>query len=74
MPAQRQGQVFEDALSHAGDVGLLPEEVDTRTGEALGSFPQAFSRIGLINAALAIRAAEAALEPNADTRLRPPNE
>ncbi|MGW0680365.1 hypothetical protein [Streptomyces sp. NPDC002767] len=48
--------------------------MDTRTGEALGNFPQAFSHIGLINAALAIRTAEAALEPNADTRLRPPNE
>ncbi|MGW7426000.1 glycoside hydrolase family 15 protein [Streptomyces sp. NPDC054813] len=56
----RARQVFEDALSHANDVGLLPEEVDTRTGEALGNFPQAFSHIGLINAARAIRAAEAA--------------
>ncbi|MCX4420287.1 glycoside hydrolase family 15 protein [Streptomyces mirabilis] len=64
----RARQVFEDALSHANDVGLLPEEVDTRTGEALGNFPQAFSHIGLINAARAIRAAEAAPQPTRDTR------
>ncbi|MFB7273557.1 glycoside hydrolase family 15 protein [Streptomyces sp. NPDC056244] len=51
-------QVFENAIICANDVGLLPEEVDTRTGEALGNFPQAFSHIGLINAARAIRDAE----------------
>ncbi|MGR8008841.1 glycoside hydrolase family 15 protein [Streptomyces hypolithicus] len=60
--APRARQVFEDALAYANDVGLLPEEVDTRTGEALGNFPQAFSHIGLINAAHAIRNAEAASE------------
>ncbi|MFJ1864406.1 glycoside hydrolase family 15 protein [Streptomyces sp. NPDC088097] len=54
----RARQVFENALTHANDVGLLPEEVETRTGEALGNFPQAFSHIGLINAARAIHAAE----------------
>lgn len=54
----RARQVFENALTYANDVGLLPEEVDTRTGEALGNFPQAFSHIGLINAARAIRDAE----------------
>jgi len=56
----RARHVFETALVYANDVGLLPEEVDTRSGEALGNFPQAFSHIGLINAAHAIRDAEAA--------------
>jgi GH15 family glucan-1,4-alpha-glucosidase len=39
------------------DVGLLAEEVDDK-GELLGNFPQAFSHIGLVNAAWAIAEAE----------------
>jgi GH15 family glucan-1,4-alpha-glucosidase len=54
----RARHVIETALAHANDVGLLAEEADSRTGEALGNFPQAFSHIGLINAACAIRDAE----------------
>ncbi|MEX2101196.1 MAG: glycoside hydrolase family 15 protein, partial [Actinomycetota bacterium] len=50
--------VFERAASYANDVGLLSEEVDGSTGEMLGNFPQAFSHIGLINAAWAIAQAE----------------
>jgi GH15 family glucan-1,4-alpha-glucosidase len=36
------------------DVGLLAEEADPASGEMIGNFPQAFSHIGLINAACAI--------------------
>jgi alpha,alpha-trehalase len=36
------------------DVSLLAEEVDPGSGEMIGNFPQAFSHIGLINAAWAI--------------------
>ncbi|GAA2240087.1 glycoside hydrolase family 15 protein [Kitasatospora cystarginea] len=54
----RARQVFQTALSCANDLGLLAEEADPVTGEALGNFPQAFSHIGLINAAQAIRDAE----------------
>src|SRR5438105_10921845 len=50
---------FERAAAFANDVGLLAEEVDAGTGELLGNFPQAFSHIGLINAAWAISEAEA---------------
>jgi GH15 family glucan-1,4-alpha-glucosidase len=49
---------FERAVAYANDVGLLSEEVDEPTGELLGNFPQAFSHIGLINAAWAIAEAE----------------
>jgi GH15 family glucan-1,4-alpha-glucosidase len=45
-------QRFETLLSHAGAHGLLSEEVDPATGEALGNYPQAFSHIGLINSAV----------------------
>ncbi len=50
---------FEQAIAYANDVGLLAEEVDPASGELLGNFPQAFSHIGLVNAAWAISQAEA---------------
>ena len=51
---KRATAVFERAIRFCNDVGLLAEEVDVDTGELLGNFPQAFSHIGLINAAWAI--------------------
>ena len=55
---QRARTVFEKAAAFVNDVGLLAEETDPQTGELLGNFPQAFSHIGLINAAWAIAEAE----------------
>ena len=49
--------MFERAIRYRNDVGLLAEEVGA-DGELLGNFPQAFSHIGLINAAWAISEAE----------------
>jgi alpha,alpha-trehalase len=54
----RARQVFEGAICYLNDLGLLAEEVDPCTGELLGNFPQAFSHIGLVNAASAISEAE----------------
>ena len=54
----RARAVFERAIAFVNDVGLLAEEVDTVSGELLGNFPQAFSHIGLVNAAWAISEAE----------------
>ena len=51
-------EVFDRAAGYVNDVGLLAEEVDPGTGELLGNFPQAFSHIGLVNAAWAISEAE----------------
>ncbi|MGH3390457.1 MAG: glycoside hydrolase family 15 protein, partial [Actinomadura sp.] len=56
--ASQARQAFERAAAYTNDVGLLSEEVDPRSGELLGNFPQAFSHIGLINAAWAIDEAE----------------
>jgi alpha,alpha-trehalase len=50
--------VFQRAAAFVNDVGLLAEEVDPASGELLGNFPQAFSHIGLVNAAWAISQAQ----------------
>ncbi|MGH8175426.1 MAG: glycoside hydrolase family 15 protein [Steroidobacter sp.] len=47
-------RLFEHVLSFASDVGLFGEEIDPQTGAALGNYPQAFTHVGVINAALAI--------------------
>jgi GH15 family glucan-1,4-alpha-glucosidase len=54
----RARAVFERAAAFVNDVGLLSEEVDPTSGELLGNFPQAFSHIGLVNAAWAISESE----------------
>jgi GH15 family glucan-1,4-alpha-glucosidase len=56
--AARARAVFERAAAFVNDVGLLAEEVDPTSGELLGNFPQAFSHIGLVNAAWAISEVE----------------
>lgn len=51
---------YEKLLRRGNDVGLYSEEVDPHSGRALGNFPQAFSHVGLIVAALSLREAERA--------------
>src|SRR5688572_19330576 len=50
-------QIFDSMLKHASPAGLMPEEVDPVSGELLGNYPQGFTHIGLINAALSINEA-----------------
>jgi GH15 family glucan-1,4-alpha-glucosidase len=45
---------FAHTLSYANDLGLFAEEIDPRNRDALGNFPQAFTHVGLINAALSL--------------------
>lgn len=41
-----------DALvARANDVGLFAEQIEPHTGSHTGNFPQAFSHVGIINAA-----------------------
>lgn len=55
----RQAQeMFARLLEHGNDLGLFAEEVDPESGDALGNFPQAFTHIGLISAALTLQEKE----------------
>jgi GH15 family glucan-1,4-alpha-glucosidase len=45
---------FERVVEYANPLGLFSEDVDSRTGELLGNFPQAYTHVGLINAATTI--------------------
>ncbi len=45
---------FEALLRHGSALGLFSEEIHPENGRLLGNFPQGFSHLGLINAALKI--------------------
>ena len=51
---RRGVEIFETMIQHASPAGLFAEEIDPDTFELLGNYPQGFSHIGLINAALTI--------------------
>ncbi len=60
-------KLFDKLCSLTNDVGLLSEEYDPKAGRMLGNMPQAFSHIGLIGAAHALR-------PPNDGHIPPPQD
>jgi GH15 family glucan-1,4-alpha-glucosidase len=52
---QEAESMFQHLLMYKNDLGLYAEEIDPASGGALGNFPQAFTHIGLISAALSLR-------------------
>jgi GH15 family glucan-1,4-alpha-glucosidase len=57
--------LFERLLGVRNDLGLLSEELDVATGRHLGNTPQAYSHVGLVNAARHLSGAHRAAEPHA---------
>ena len=45
-------ETFDELLGYSNHLGLFTEEVDPEKGEGLGNFPQAFSHMGLVMAAV----------------------
>lgn len=54
---------FTSLADCAGKTGLMSEQIDPRTQDSMGNFPQAYSHLGLINAAVAIANARRATPP-----------
>jgi GH15 family glucan-1,4-alpha-glucosidase len=47
---------FEALLACRNHVGLLSEDLNPRTGELWGNFPQTYSMVGIINCAVRLSA------------------
>src|SRR5687768_110053 len=46
--------LFNRLLGHANPLGLSSEDIDPHSGRLLGNFPQAYTHVGLIHAAITI--------------------
>jgi pentatricopeptide repeat protein len=44
--------LFESMLAQRNPLGLLSEDIDPKTGELWGNFPQTYSMVGLIHSAM----------------------
>jgi GH15 family glucan-1,4-alpha-glucosidase len=58
--APRASAMLERLLAHASPLGLYAEELDAQSGRQLGNFPQAFTHLALINAAMHVISQEEA--------------
>jgi GH15 family glucan-1,4-alpha-glucosidase len=65
--------LFDQALRLANPLDLFAEEIDPRTHEHLGNFPQALSHATLVQAALAIREAHRARRAADPTSISAPS-
>ena len=56
--AEEAESLFDEILSKLSPTGLLAEQYDPATRRQLGNFPQAYSHLGIINAALRLTGAK----------------
>jgi len=47
-------ELFNRLLTYANPLGLFSEDIDPKTGQLVGNFPQAYTHVGLIHAAITI--------------------
>jgi GH15 family glucan-1,4-alpha-glucosidase len=57
-------ELFERLLDLRNDVGLLAEEYDPISRRQLGNFPQAFTHLALVRAAMALAEGRSLHEPD----------
>ncbi len=63
-------ELFERFTAYASNEGLFSEEIDPRTGDLLGNYPQGFTHLGLIRAAAKIGEMERAAQSGGEMERR----
>jgi GH15 family glucan-1,4-alpha-glucosidase len=56
-------QMFQNILNYRNHLGLLSEDIDFETKRLLGNFPQAYSHVALIDAAITLCGEEVTDQP-----------
>ena len=49
---ERARELFDKLLARCNPLGLLSEDIDVASGELWGNYPQTYSLVGLIHAAM----------------------
>jgi GH15 family glucan-1,4-alpha-glucosidase len=60
---EEAANLFERLLARGNDLGLYAEQLEPGTDRHTGNFPQAFSHVGIINAAWRLDQTTPALPP-----------